>query len=75
MSCGKTIAVLLGVLSIFFGYKISKFLEESPIPKFPEDQWWGPGKAAKVIDTSIKPFKIEFNAKVTKLKNIICTFQ
>ena len=38
-----------------------------PVPQEPpklEDKYWGPGKAPTKIDTTVRPFKVQFSDEV-----------
>lgn len=61
------IPTLIATFGLASGLAITYYLFKSPNP--PEldlQKWWGSGSPVAVVDTSIRPFKIEFNYTMIK---------
>lgn len=64
------IPTLIATFGLASGLAITYYLFKSPNP--PEldlQKWWGSGSPVAVVDTSIRPFKIEFNYTVRCLSS------
>jgi len=57
------IALIVVIVAIGVGVVYYKLTSPGEVPKFDPKQYWGPGKEPQKLDTSIKPFKINFPDK------------
>lgn len=64
MVVGKLFSFGVLLVSVFVGIKFYDICKVPPLPNLPDDQYWGPGKAPSTLDTSVRPFKIEFPEEV-----------
>lgn len=63
--CCKICLYIVALLAAWMGYKAHQTLYEiPPLPDLPLDQWWGPNDPPKTLDTSIRPFNVEFKTEV-----------